>query len=186
MRAHTTRPPKFRLFFAFALASVLLTSLLAGSACAAGAASDEGEQAAAFPVTKTEAEWRETLTPEQFHILREAGTERAFTGEYWDNHEDGIYVCAACGQPLFDSTTKFESGTGWPSFWEPISKDDVVEKTDRSYGMVRTEVLCSRCGGHLGHVFPDGPKPTGLRYCINSAALKFKPRAEVDEEGDGS
>lgn len=152
------------------------------------AAADEGEKEA-YEVTKTDEEWRESLTPEQYRILRRKGTERAFTGDYWDNHEKGVYRCAACGQPVFSSETKFESGTGWPSFWEPVDESKVEEEADYSLGMRRTEVLCSRCGGHLGHVFPDGPKPTGLRYCINSAALKFEPAGEGEEEqesGEGS
>jgi peptide-methionine (R)-S-oxide reductase len=121
-----------------------------------------------------ENEWRKKLTREQYKVLREKGTERPFTGKYWNNHEKGRYYCAACGAPLFDSDTKFESGSGWPSFYAPIDEKKITTHSDRSLGMVRTEVLCKKCGGHLGHVFPDGPKPTGQRYCINSISLNFK------------
>ena len=126
-----------------------------------------------FEVVKSESEWRESLSPQQFHILREKGTERAFSGKYHNNKAEGLYVCAGCENELFHSESKFDSGTGWPSFWEPVSEKDILTRSDSSLFMRRTEVLCSRCGGHLGHVFDDGPRPTGLRYCINSAALNF-------------
>jgi peptide-methionine (R)-S-oxide reductase len=141
---------------------------------AAKAAAQKGSTEVIEKVVKTEEEWKKLLTPEQFRVLRKEGTERAFSGELWNNHEKGIYVCAACGLPLFSSETKFESGTGWPSFWKPIDPHHVETSVDRSLFSVRTEVHCARCGGHLGHVFPDGPPPTGQRYCMNSVSLKFQ------------
>jgi peptide-methionine (R)-S-oxide reductase len=126
-------------------------------------------------VVKTDAEWRAELTPEQYHVAREGGTERAFTGPYWDEKRPGLYRCVSCGVPLFRSETKFDSGTGWPSFHSPVEPGAVEELVDQSYGMSRTEVRCSTCEAHLGHVFPDGPRPTGLRYCMNGTALKLDP-----------
>ncbi|GAA4769864.1 peptide-methionine (R)-S-oxide reductase MsrB [Stakelama sediminis] len=130
-------------------------------------------------LTLSESEWRERLTPEQYHVLREGGTERAFSGHYNGNKADGIYRCAACATPLFDSADKYDSGSGWPSFTQPIAGDRVDEHRDTSHGMVRTEARCAVCDGHLGHVFPDGPPPTGLRYCMNSLSLNFVPRADA-------
>lgn len=124
-------------------------------------------------IEKTDEEWKAQLTPEEYHVLREKGTELAFTGDLWDNHEKGTYTCAACGEKLFSSKTKFESGSGWPSFFEPINQENVLIESDTTFGMLRQEVVCSKCSGHLGHVFDDGPEPTGLRYCINSVSMDF-------------
>ena len=161
--------------------------ILVATACARAAA-EKGEKGTTAvdtttangiqKIVKTDDEWKKLLTPEQYKVLRKQGTERAFTGEYWNNHEKGTYVCAACGLPLFSSETKFESGTGWPSFWQPIDPKAVGTEEDRSFFSVRTEVHCARCGGHLGHVFTDGPRPTGLRYCMNSVSMKFVPEGK--------
>jgi peptide-methionine (R)-S-oxide reductase len=130
-----------------------------------------------FAVAKSDAEWKKQLDAETYQVTRKEGTERAYSGKYWNNHETGIYSCICCGQQLFSSATKFESGTGWPSFWQPLNKSGVLEESDRTIGMERTKVTCSRCGAHLGHVFDDGPKPTGLRYCLNSVSLSFAKKS---------
>jgi peptide-methionine (R)-S-oxide reductase len=156
----------------YAIVSMLLMIVSCAKPAEAPIAQDQ--QGRKDKIVKSNDEWKKVLPEDVYHIMREQGTERAFTGQYWDNHEKGVYYCAACDLALFDSETKFESGTGWPSFYEPIGQDAVEKEKDTGYGMVRDEVHCARCGGHLGHVFDDGPKPTGLRYCINSASLTFK------------
>ena len=170
-----TRPLSFGLLVLAALLPACTTDLAAPApAPTASSSSPIQVKIMADKVEKSADEWRKALTPEQFHVLREKGTERAYTGALWNNHDRGVYRCAGCGQPLFTSETKFESGTGWPSFWEPVDPQVVGTHRDFSWGMFRTEVHCARCGGHLGHVFDDGPKPTGQRYCMNSAALTFE------------
>ncbi|MBX3167470.1 MAG: peptide-methionine (R)-S-oxide reductase MsrB [Candidatus Eremiobacteraeota bacterium] len=155
---------------------VLLASLGALAGCSAQPGVAQTPSQPHFSVVRSQEEWRKKLTPEQFQILRQKGTERAFSGKYFDHHEAGEYFCAGCGELLFTSQDKFDSGTGWPSFLRPSKDTSVLELVDNSYGMERVEVECAQCGGHLGHVFPDGPRPTGLRYCINSASLDFKKR----------
>ena len=153
---------------------ITTTLLIALTACSQNAENGEEKNDHQYKVSKTEEEWKEILTAQEYEVLRQKGTERAFSGDLLENKEEGTYTCAACDLPLFNSNTKFKSGTGWPSFYTFVGDTNVVESVDRSYGMARTEVVCGQCGGHLGHVFEDGPKPSGLRYCINSVSLDFK------------
>jgi peptide-methionine (R)-S-oxide reductase len=189
-RAYNTRSPRsYRecrdaamkrrfVLISLVLAGGLLAAVLVAVANRRGSLTEnqkawimQTQRGEAGPLPQSDAEWKDVLTPEQYRVLRKKGTERAFTGEHWDSKADGMYRCAGCGQTLFGSDAKFDSGTGWPSFWQPVSEGMVATEEDRGFFTTRTEVLCSRCGGHLGHVFDDGPQPTGLRYCINSAAL---------------
>jgi peptide-methionine (R)-S-oxide reductase len=166
-----------RLLAAIGILAVLIGCIAATSKTTTDKIVDVAGKPAKIKLHTTDAEWKTKLTENQFNILRKSDTETPFQNAYWDNHVAGTYVCAACGQKLFSSDTKFESGTGWPSFWTPIDKGAILYRSDSSIGMDRTEVICSNCGGHLGHVFDDGPKPTGLRFCMNSGAMKFVPKA---------